>query len=229
MGRSHLNLSFRSGKMKVFICFLVAFQICCGVKQGGYGGGPGGPGGPGGNGGNGGSTGGPGGNGGYSGGPGGPGGNGGYGGGSNGGNGGYGNGGHGNGGYGNGGHGNGGHGNGGHGNGGYGNGGHGYGCCAIKAVERNDSKTEMFALIDAYPYYQLPEFCNSMCVYVKLGELKPLLEQSYNKTENINISFHINMRKEDSSMMEEMLGYDMWTMMQVKIKVQGLQKYCFMD
>merc|ERR1712172_383284 len=122
MGSSHLNLSFRSGKMKVFICFLVAFQICCGVKQGGYGG----------------STGGPGGNGGY--------------GGSSGGNGG-----HGNGGYGNGGHGNGGYGNGGHGNGGHGNGGHGYGCCAIKAVEMNESKAEMFAPIDAYPYYQLPE------------------------------------------------------------------------
>merc|ERR1711874_652700 len=128
-----------------------------------------------------------------------------------------------NGGYGNGGHGNGGYGNGGHGNGGYGNGGHGYGCCAIKAVERNESKAEMFALIDSYPYYQVPEFCNSMCVYVKLSELKPLVEQWNNATENMMV------RQDDSDMMEEMLGEDKWTMMQVQMKAQGLQKYCFMD
>merc|ERR1712183_289979 len=203
MGSSHLNLSFRSGKMRVFICFLVAFHICGGVKQGG--------GGPGGNGG------GPGGNGGGNGGSGYGGGNGGSGyGGGNGGNG-YG-GGNGGSGYGGG---NGGNGGGPGGNGGYG--GYGYGCCALKAVEMGENKLEMFALMDAYPYYQMPEFCNSMCVYVKMSELKPLVEQYNNATENMN------MRLDDSGMMEEMLGPDKWTMMQVQIKAQGLQKYCFMD
>ena len=60
----------------------------------------------------------------------------------------------------------------------------------------------MFALIDAYPYYQLPEFCNSMCVYVKLSELKPLVEQWNNGMDTINMR---------------------------QMTAQGLQKYCFMD
>merc|ERR1712062_19491 len=181
MGTSSLNLNFSSGEMKVFICVLVAFQICSGVRQEswknhGYGGGGGG-----------------------------------YGSGS-----GYGNGPNGNG--------NGGSGNGGYGNGGYGGGPdyYGYGCCAIKAVEGNESELEMFALMDAYPYYQIPQFCNSMCVYVKLSELKPLVEQWNNVTDNMNV------RQDDSGMMEEMLGEDKWTMMQVQMKAQGLQKYCFM-
>ena len=157
-----------AGKMKVFICFLVAFNICGGVRQGsggmgGYGDGMGG-----------------------------------YGGGNGGGSG----------------------GNGG-GNGGYGPG--YYGCCALKAVEMGENKLEMFALMDSYPYYQMPEFCNSMCVYVKLSELKPLVEQWNNATENMNV------RQDDSDMMEEMLGEDKWTMMQVQMKAQGLQKYCFMN
>ena len=80
----------------------------------------------------------------------------------------------------------------------------------------------MFALMDAYPYYQLPDFCNSMCVYVKLSELKPLVEQWNNVTDNMNV------RQDDAGMMEEMLGPDKWTMMQVQLKAQGLQKYCFM-
>merc|ERR1719510_2280131 len=79
---------------------------------------------------------------------------------------------------------------------------YGYGCCAIKAVETNETAFEMFALFDGYPYYEMPDFCNSYCVYVKMSELKPLLEQMN------------NMRQDDSSMMEEMLENDQWTMMQ---------------
>ena len=84
----------------------------------------------------------------------------------------------------------------------------------------------MFALLDAYSYnyyYQIPDFCNSMCVYVKLSDLKPLVEQLNNVTENMNV------RQDDSSMMEEMLGDDKWTMMKLQMKIQRLQKYCFMD
>ena len=81
----------------------------------------------------------------------------------------------------------------------------------------------MFALMDAYSYYyyQIPDFCNSMCVYVKLSDLKPLMEQWNNVTENMNV------RQDDSSMMEEMLGDEKWTLMKLQMKVQRLQKYCF--
>ena len=92
-----------------------------------------------------------------------------------------------------------------------------YGCCAIKAVEMNETAFEMYALFDGYPYYEMPDFCNSWCVYVKMSELKPLLEQMN------------NMRQDDSSMMEEMLEEDQWTMMQWQMKIQKLQKYCFKD
>ena len=84
----------------------------------------------------------------------------------------------------------------------------------------------MFALMNAFSYAQMPEFCNSMCVYVKMSELKPLVQQWNNVTTDMNMT-----RKggEDDSMMEEMMGHEKWTMMKLKMQVQRLQKYCFMD
>ena len=94
-----------------------------------------------------------------------------------------------------------------------------YGCCAIKAVEINETAFEMYALCPFdFSDYEMPDFCNSWCPYVKMSELKPLLEQKKKM-----------MRQDDSSMMEEMLEDDQWAMMQLQMKIQRLQKYCFRD
>ena len=88
----------------------------------------------------------------------------------------------------------------------------------------------MFALMNEYSYSEMPEFCNSRCVYVKMSELKPLVEQWNNVTADMNMTRKAGKEeKDDSSMMEEMLGYEKWTMMKLTMMVQRLQKYCFMD
>merc|ERR1711874_115627 len=93
-----------------------------------------------------------------------------------------------------------------------------YGCCAIKAVEKNESHIEMYALMDPYPMYEMPYFCNSYCVYVKLSELKPIMDA---------------MAEMVGNMMENMggmrVGPEGWAAMQIQMQVQSLQKYCFKD
>merc|ERR1711879_591028 len=154
MGSSHLNLSFSSGEMRVFICFLVAVSICCAARpppksptQGGNS--------------------------------------------------------------------------------------RQYGCCSVKAVEMNDTAVEMFALMDAYPYYEMPNFCNSLCVYVKMSELKPIMDQMSNMTMNSDYDYndymYMSKMKDDSDMMEAMMGKEQWMMMKLRMEVQKLQKYCFKD
>ena len=105
-----------------------------------------------------------------------------------------------------------------------------YGCCAIKAVQKNDSHVEMYALMDPYPMYEMPYFCNSYCVYVKLSELKPIMdamaEMVGNMMENMG---GMRMGHDDSSIIEEMVGPEGWAAMQIQMQVQSLQKYCFKD
>merc|ERR1712241_1258971 len=107
-----------------------------------------------------------------------------------------------------------------------------YGCCAIKAVQKNDSHVEMYALMDPYPMYEMPYFCNSYCVYVKLSELKPIMdamaEMVGNMMENMG-SMSMRMGHDDSSIIEEMVGPEGWAAMQIQMQVQSLQKYCFKD
>merc|ERR1712001_570358 len=103
-----------------------------------------------------------------------------------------------------------------------------WGCCAVKAVEMNDTAVEMFALMEAYPYYEMPNFCNSWCVYVKMSELKPIMDQMNNITMEYDYDYTTKM-KDDSDMMENMLGKEQWMMMKLRMEVQKLQKYCFKD
>merc|ERR1711953_500364 len=107
-----------------------------------------------------------------------------------------------------------------------------YGCCAIKAVEKNESHIEMYALMDPYPMYEMPYFCNSYCVYVKLSELKPIMdamaEMVGNMMENMG-GMSMRMGHDDSSIIEEMVGPEGWAAMQIQMQVQSLQKYCFKD
>merc|ERR1712156_723680 len=107
-----------------------------------------------------------------------------------------------------------------------------YGCCAIKAGQKNDSHIEMYALMDRYPMYEMPYFCNSYCVYVKLSELKPIMdamaEMVGNMMENMG-SMGMRMGHDDSSIIEEMVGPEGWAAMQIQMQVQSLQKYCFKD
>merc|ERR1711879_61529 len=158
---SHLNLSFSSGEMRVFICFLVAVSICCAAKR------PGRPNGPRPD------------------------------------------------------------------SDAKGRQYYNYGCCSVKAVEMNDTAVEMFALMDAYPYYEMPNFCNSLCVYVKMSELKPIMDQMSNMTMNSDYDYndymYMSKMKDDSDMMEAMMGKEQWMMMKLRMEVQKLQKYCFKD
>ena len=48
----------------------------------------------------------------------------------------------------------------------------------------NESRTEMFALIDALPASKMPDFCNSNCVYVNMMDLKKVMEEGKIKTDS---------------------------------------------
>ena len=63
-----------------------------------------------------------------------------------------------------------------------------------------------------------------------MRELKPLVEKWNNVTAEMNMTRQAGKEdQDDASMMEEMLGYEKWTMMKLTMMVQKLQKYCFMD
>ena len=97
----------------------------------------------------------------------------------------------------------------------------------------NDTAVEMFALMDAYPNYEMPNFCNSECVYVKMSELKPIMDQMNNMTMDSDYDYndymYMSKMKDDSDMMEAMMGKEQWMMMKLRMEVQKLQKYCFKD
>ena len=82
----------------------------------------------------------------------------------------------------------------------------------------NESRTEMFALIDALPASKMPDFCNSNCVYVNMMDLKKVMEEGKKITNNY-----------DEIMKKQQWSKKKWAMIKLKLKIMGLQKYCFME
>merc|ERR1719219_3296512 len=81
--------------------------------------------------------------------------------------------------------------------------------------------------------YEMPYFCNSWCVYVKMSELKPIMDQMSNMTMSSDYDYNdymwMSKMKDDSDMMEAMMGKEQGMMMKLRMEVQKLQKYCFKD
>ena len=108
-------------------------------------------------------------------------------------------------------------------------------CCPLKAVESatDESKNEMFALVEEVPWSQAKkENCSSNCAYVKMKELKKVVEEMMNMTD-MDKSTPAPSRMEESEKNEDMmmasmlLGKEKMMEMKMKMKINRLQKYCF--
>ena len=114
-------------------------------------------------------------------------------------------------------------------------------CCPLKAVESatDETKNEMFALVEEVPWSQAKkENCSSNCAYVKMKELKMVVEEMMNMTGmDLDKSTPAPSIMEDSEKNEDMmvasmlLGkekmMEMKIKMKIKMKINRLQKYCF--
>merc|ERR1711936_426630 len=70
-------------------------------------------------------------------------------------------------------------------------------CCPLKAVESasDESKNEMFALVEQVPWSQVEmENCTSNCAYVKMKDLKMVMEEMMNMT-NMDMDMDMDMNK----------------------------------
>merc|ERR1712026_57064 len=96
-------------------------------------------------------------------------------------------------------------------------------CCPLKAVESatDETKNEMFALVEEVPWSQAKkENCSSNCAYVKMKELKMVMEEMMNMTDmDMDKSTPAPSRMEESEKSEDM--------MMMNMMINRLQKYCF--
>merc|ERR1711910_50520 len=116
-------------------------------------------------------------------------------------------------------------------------------CCPLKAVESasDESKNEMFALVEQVPWSQVEvENCTSNCAYVKMKDLKMVMEEMMNMT-NMDMDMDMDMNKttaaptrmeesaenKDKEMMYMLFGKEKMMKMMMKMKINRLQKYCF--
>merc|ERR1711936_265705 len=116
-------------------------------------------------------------------------------------------------------------------------------CCPLKAVESasDESKNEMFALVEQVPWSQVEmENCTSNCAYVKMKDLKMVMEEMMNMT-NMDMDMDMDMDKttaaptrmeesaenKDKEMMYMLFGKEKMMKMMMKMKINRLQKYCF--
>merc|ERR1712168_1404907 len=116
-------------------------------------------------------------------------------------------------------------------------------CCPLKAVESasDESKNEMFALVEQVPWSQVEmENCTSNCAYVKMKDLKMVMEEMMNMT-NMDMDMDMDMNKttaaptrmeesaenKDKEMMYMLFGEKKMMKMMMKMKINRLQKYCF--
>merc|ERR1711988_1058589 len=80
-------------------------------------------------------------------------------------------------------------------------------CCPLKAVESatDEPKNEMFALVEEVPWSQAKkENCSSNCAYVKMKELKMVMEEMMNMTD-MDKSTPVPSRMEESEINEDMM------------------------
>merc|ERR1712066_770165 len=110
-------------------------------------------------------------------------------------------------------------------------------CCPLKAVESatNASRNEMFVFVETVPWSQIKENCTSNCAYVKMGQLKKIMEEmknKYNETmeeEKYSTASPLQRMedKDDQELMQDLMGDKKWMMVKLKLKINRLQKYCF--
>ena len=117
-------------------------------------------------------------------------------------------------------------------------------CCPLKAVESatEESNYEMFALIERVPWSQIKENCSSNCAYVKMKDLKKIMEEMKNMTDNMsNMTTDGDMEAttsptqdsrlkgmEDYDMMDMLFGKEYVMKMKMKMMMERLPKFCFM-
>merc|ERR1711988_1380430 len=114
------------------------------------------------------------------------------------------------------------------------------GCCPLKAVESatDESKNEMFALVEEVPWSQAKkENCSSNCAYVKMKELRMVMEEmkemmnmtdmDMDKSTPAPSRMEESEKSEDMTMMYMLLGKEKMMEMKVKMMINRLQKYCF--
>merc|ERR1712168_894772 len=111
--------------------------------------------------------------------------------------------------------------------------------CPLKAVESasDESKNEMFALVEQVPWSQVEmENCTSNCAYVKMKDLKMVMEEMMNMT-NMDMDMdkstaaptriEESAENKDKEMMYMLFGEEKMMKMMMKMKINKLQKYCF--
>ena len=109
-------------------------------------------------------------------------------------------------------------------------------CCPVKIVEdaTDESNTEMYALVEEVPWSQAKkENCSSNCAYVKMKELKIVMEEmnmtnmDMDKDPTTAAPTRIRESEEDMQMMQMLFGKEPTMKMKLKMKINRLQKYCF--
>merc|ERR1711962_86649 len=111
-------------------------------------------------------------------------------------------------------------------------------CCPLKAVESatDETKNEMFALVEEVPWSQAKkENCSSNCAYVKMKELKMVVEEmeemmnmtDMDKSTLAPLRMEESEKSEDMMMMYMLLGKEKMMEMKMKMMINRLQKYCF--
>merc|ERR1712142_1405795 len=107
-------------------------------------------------------------------------------------------------------------------------------CCPLKAVESasDESKNEMYALVEQVPWSQVEmENCTSNCAYVKMNDLKMVMEEMNMTDMNMDKSTAAPTKVEESEgdmvMMNMLFGPEKMMKMKMKMKINRLQKYCF--
>merc|ERR1711936_310075 len=106
--------------------------------------------------------------------------------------------------------------------------------CPLKAVESasDESKNEMYALVEQVPWSQVEmENCTSNCAYVKMNDLKMVMQEMNMTDMNMDKSTatptSVEESKGDMEMMYMLFGTEKMMKMKMKMKINRLQKYCF--
>ena len=108
-------------------------------------------------------------------------------------------------------------------------------CCPVMTVESasDETKNEMFALVEEVPWSKAKkENCSSNCAYVKMKELKIVMEEMMNMTnmemdKTTTAPTRIGESEEDMEMMSMLFGKEQAMKIKMKMKINRLQKYCF--
>merc|ERR1711988_166394 len=108
-------------------------------------------------------------------------------------------------------------------------------CCPVMTVESasDETKNEMYALVEEVPWSKAKkENCSSNCAYVKMKELKIVMEEMMNMPnmdmdKTTTAPTRIGVSEEDMEMISMLFGKEQVMKIKMKMKINRLQRYCF--